>query len=59
MTIHKDNTLKLLALLLLLLCGTFSANAQLKYGFKTGLNFANIKGPSETDVNVLQVSISA
>ena len=29
----------------------FSLNAQIRYGFKTGLNFANISGPSETDAN--------
>jgi hypothetical protein len=36
-------------LVLFLLSGTFSAHAQLKYGFKTGLNFARIIGPSETN----------
>ncbi len=49
MTTQKDNTLKQIALVLLLALGTFSANAQIKYGFKTGLNFAHITGPSETD----------
>lgn len=49
MTILTDNTLKLPAFLLLFILGTFSANAQVKYGFKTGLNFASMKGPSETD----------
>lgn len=29
----------------------FSLDAQIRYGFKTGLNFANIDGPSETDAN--------
>lgn len=36
--------------LLCCLCGGFiHANAQLHYGFKTGLNFARMRGPSETD----------
>jgi len=35
-------------ILVLFLClGTISAHAQIKYGFKTGLNFARIVGPSE------------
>ena len=34
--------------ILLLLLGAFSASAQIKYGFKTGLNFARIIGDSET-----------
>ena len=29
----------------------FSLNAQIRYGFKTGLNFASIKGPSDLDAN--------
>ena len=40
--------MKKIALFLLVL-GSFSANAQLKYGFKTGLNFSQIKGDSETN----------
>lgn len=32
-----------------LVLATQPAAAQLRYGFKTGLNFANIDGPSETD----------
>lgn len=32
---------------LLILAGCFNAEAQLRFGFKTGLNFASIKGPSE------------
>lgn len=33
-----------------LLCGVaFHAQAQLHYGFKTGLNFSHLDGPSETD----------
>lgn len=39
--------MKRIALLLFVLAG-FSAHAQLRYGFKTGLNFARINGPSET-----------
>jgi len=39
---------KLLALLLLVI-GSFSANAQIKYGFKTGLNFAHFTGTSEVN----------
>jgi hypothetical protein len=37
------------ALAFLLSTFFFSLNAQLRYGFKTGLNFANISGPSELD----------
>ncbi len=36
-------------LLLCCLAAVFSLNAQVRYGFKTGLNFARIKGPSETN----------
>jgi len=36
------------AFLILMSC---SAQAQLRYGFKTGLNFAHIDGPSETDAS--------
>lgn len=36
-------------LMVLFLLGTWtSASAQMRYGFKTGLNFAHIDGPSET-----------
>lgn len=38
-------------LIVLLTAFVFSLNAQIRYGFKTGLNFANISGPSETDAN--------
>jgi hypothetical protein len=41
--------LKQILLLSLLVLGGFSANAQIKYGFKTGLNFAHMNGTSETD----------
>jgi hypothetical protein len=34
---------------LLLFLTAFSLNAQLRYGFKTGLNFAHFTGPSESD----------
>ncbi|MEO6038269.1 MAG: porin family protein [Saprospiraceae bacterium] len=34
---------------LLLACSAWQLNAQLHYGFKTGLNFARFDGPSETD----------
>ena len=37
--------------ILLLLLGAFSADAQIKYGFKTGLNFARIIGDSETSAD--------
>lgn len=40
--------MKQITLLLLLAIACLSANAQIKYGFKTGLNFASIKGLSET-----------
>lgn len=36
---------------LLLLTITFSLNAQIRYGFKTGLNFAHFNGPSETNAD--------
>ncbi|MFN0034226.1 MAG: outer membrane beta-barrel protein [Saprospiraceae bacterium] len=49
MTTKKDKALKQIGLLFLLVMGIFSANAQIKYGFKTGLNFAHINGPSETN----------
>lgn len=42
----KMNTFKNIATFLFLF-GFITANAQLKYGFKTGLNFAKITGPSE------------
>ena len=48
MTSQIVNTMKQLILLLLLILGTFTAEAQMKYGFKTGLNFAHIDGESET-----------
>ncbi len=48
MTAQKDTVLKQFALVFLLLMSGFSANAQIKYGFKTGLNFAHIIGESET-----------
>jgi hypothetical protein len=37
------------ALLFLLATLVFSLDAQIRYGFKTGLNFAKFSGPSETD----------
>lgn len=37
------------ALLFLFATLVFSLNAQIRYGFKTGLNFAKFSGPSETD----------
>lgn len=43
------NTFKTSLLFLFLLLGAATAQAQLKYGFKTGLNFAKISGPSELD----------
>ncbi len=49
MTTQIDKNLKQFLLLFLLVLGTFSANAQIKYGFKTGLNFARMTGPSETN----------
>lgn len=42
------NTLRYIASIFLLLF-VFSLQAQIKYGFKTGLNFAKINGPSELD----------
>ncbi|MBP6812476.1 MAG: PorT family protein [Saprospiraceae bacterium] len=48
MATQINKSLKLLALLLLVL-GASSANAQIKYGFKTGLNFAHFTGDSETN----------
>lgn len=44
----KMNTSRNFAVLLFLLFFV-SANAQIRYGFKTGLNFAKVKGPSELD----------
>lgn len=41
--------MKLKLTLALLLLATFSLNAQLRYGFKTGLNFSKMSGPSELD----------
>jgi hypothetical protein len=35
--------------LICFLCAGLSGNAQMTYGFKTGLNFSKIDGPSETD----------
>jgi hypothetical protein len=35
----------------LLFLAVWTANAQLHYGFKTGLNFANIQGPVEKDAS--------
>ncbi|HNM24298.1 MAG TPA: porin family protein [Saprospiraceae bacterium] len=40
--------LKITITTFLALALTFSLSAQLRYGFKTGLNFARIDGPSET-----------
>lgn len=39
------------ALAFLLTALVFSLHAQIRYGFKTGLNFASMKGPSETDAD--------
>lgn len=39
--------MKYLSLIILFFWGSFSANAQIKYGFKTGLNFAHMIGESE------------
>ena len=39
------------ALLFLLAILVFSLDAQIRYGFKTGLNFAKFSGPSETDAD--------
>ncbi len=33
------------------LCIAYSASAQIQYGFKTGVNFSRLDGPSEIDVN--------
>lgn len=49
MATQTNNTLKQILVALLLL-GVFSANAQIKYGFKTGLNFAKMLGTAETDL---------
>lgn len=49
MITQKDNVLKVSLLALFLVLGSFSAQAQLKYGFKTGLNFARMTGPSEVN----------
>lgn len=48
MTTQKDKALQLVFLFLLVL-GSLSTHAQIKYGFKTGLNFAHMVGPSETN----------
>ena len=47
MATRIDQALKHILLLLLLVGAAFPLSAQLKYGFKTGLNFATISGPSE------------
>lgn len=39
------------ALALLLTTFVFSLDAQIRYGFKTGLNFASMKGPSDVDAD--------
>lgn len=39
------------ALALLLTTSVFSLDAQIRYGFKTGLNFASMKGPSDVDAD--------
>lgn len=39
---------RILILLSIIVLSTLNANAQLRYGFKTGLNFARFDGPSET-----------
>lgn len=51
MTTLKDNGMRLLVLALLLVLGNFQANAQMKYGFKTGLNFARMIGEEETNIS--------
>ena len=33
----------------------FSLNAQIRYGFKTGLNFSSIKGPSDLDADGIEL----
>ncbi|MFN0214234.1 MAG: outer membrane beta-barrel protein [Saprospiraceae bacterium] len=40
--------MKQIAFFLFVMCA-FSANSQIRYGFKTGLNFAHMTGPSETN----------
>lgn len=47
MTTQKEIVFKPFVLFFLLFFGCFSAQAQFKYGFKTGLNFASMRGPSE------------
>lgn len=42
--------LKFIGVLLLCLF-SFGIQAQMRYGFKTGLNFSRLSGPSETDAN--------
>ncbi len=49
MATRIDNALKLILPISLLFFGTFAANAQIKYGFKTGLNFSRFEGPAETN----------
>jgi len=51
MTTLKDNGMRFLVLALLLVLGNFQANAQMKYGFKTGLNFARMIGAEETNIS--------
>lgn len=48
---YKFNVIKSLALLFLLSAATTGLHAQIKYGFKTGLNFARFSGPSEIDAS--------
>jgi len=47
MTMQKVTGFRPIALFSLMIFGCFSASAQIKYGFKTGLNFASMRGPSE------------
>lgn len=51
MTTLKDNGMRLLVLAFLLVLGNFQVNAQMKYGFKTGLNFARMIGAEETNIS--------
>lgn len=45
----RKNIFATYLLCLFVAVGTSTASAQLKYGFKTGLNFAHFEGPSEQD----------
>lgn len=47
MTTQQKIGTKLFTLLAILFLGLHTAHAQFKYGFKTGLNFASMRGPSE------------